>query len=77
MLKVDCKRAVPRDQYNEAAKAEEASGKTKKIFVGGLPQSLKEDEFKGFFEKYGKIEDSVIMVDKDTNKSRGSGRSEV
>lgn len=29
------------------------------------------EQFKKYFEQFGTIEDSVIMVDKDTGKSRG------
>ena len=39
---------------------------TQKIFVGGLPHNLKEDEFKDFFEQFGEINDCVIMIDRDT-----------
>lgn len=73
---VDCKNAVPRDQSSGPSgdySKDDNTGRTKKIFVGGLPQSTTEDEFKGYFEKFGHIEDSVIMVDKETGKSRGFG----
>jgi RNA recognition motif-containing protein len=69
---VDCKRAIPRDQQNETPK-EETVYKTKKLFVGGIPQNTTEDEFRNYFEGFGDIEDSVIMVDKETGKSRGFG----
>ena len=45
MCQVDCKRAVPRDQQGELVK-EETPGKTKKLFVGGLPQTLSEGKDK-------------------------------
>ena len=63
---------MPRDQKPEITK-EEATLKTKKLFVGGLPQTATEEVFKGYFEQFGKIEDWVIMVDKVTGKSRGFG----
>jgi hypothetical protein len=40
-VQVDCKRAVPRDQQNETPK-EENIYRTKKLFVGGLPQTTNE-----------------------------------
>ncbi|CAO2188969.1 unnamed protein product [Urochloa humidicola] len=47
--------------------------KTKKIFVGGLPSALKEDEFKEFFSKFGKVAEHEIIRDHATNRSRGFG----
>ena len=47
--------------------------RTKKLFVGGLPQTVTEEIFKGYFEQFGKVDDWVIMVDKVTGKSRGFG----
>lgn len=37
--------------------------RSRKIFVGGLPTSLTEDEFKTFFERFGETTDVVIMHD--------------
>ncbi|KAL3734967.1 hypothetical protein ACJRO7_024172 [Eucalyptus globulus] len=37
--------------------------RSRKIFVGGLPTSLTEDEFKNFFERFGETTDVVIMLD--------------
>ncbi|XP_062195832.1 heterogeneous nuclear ribonucleoprotein 1-like isoform X1 [Phragmites australis] len=47
--------------------------KTKKIFVGGLASALKEDEFKEFFSKFGKVVEHEIIRDHATNRSRGFG----
>ncbi|XP_068655072.1 heterogeneous nuclear ribonucleoprotein 1-like isoform X2 [Aristolochia californica] len=47
--------------------------KTKKIFVGGLAPSLTEEEFKSYFEKFGKIIDVVVMYDSVTHRPRGFG----
>lgn len=47
--------------------------RTKKIFVGGLPASLTEDEFKNFFERFGKTTDVVIIIDSLSRKPRGFG----
>lgn len=46
---------------------------SKKIFVGGLPHGLTEVDFNGYFSKYGEIEDSVVMYDRNTKKPRGFG----
>lgn len=47
--------------------------KIKKIFVGGLPANLTEDEFKVYFEKFGRITDVVVMHDNVTRRPRGFG----
>ncbi|XP_010942578.1 uncharacterized protein [Elaeis guineensis] len=47
--------------------------KTKKIFVGGIPTTLTEDEFWDFFSKFGKVIDHEIIRDHATNRSRGFG----
>lgn len=47
--------------------------KSKKIFVGGLSSSITEDEFKSYFEGFGKTTDVVIMYDNTTHRPRGFG----
>ncbi|XP_065019786.1 uncharacterized protein LOC135582671 isoform X2 [Musa acuminata AAA Group] len=47
--------------------------KTRKIFVGGIPITLTEDEFKNFFSEFGRVEDHEIIRDHTTNRSRGFG----
>ena len=45
----------------------------RKIFVGGLPHNLSDDEFRQYFSSYGDIEDCAILKDKRTGKPRGFG----
>lgn len=45
----------------------------RKLFVGGLPPEVTDVEFKAFFEKFGSILDSVVMIDRETKCSRGFG----
>lgn len=47
--------------------------KLKKIFVGGLSSSITEDEFRSYFQQFGKITDVVIMYDSSTHRPRGFG----
>ncbi|KAE8679913.1 RNA-binding protein 1 [Hibiscus syriacus] len=49
------------------------SFRTKKIFVGGLSATLTEEEFKNYFERFGRITDVVVMHDSMTNRPRGFG----
>jgi len=44
-----------------------------KIFVGGLPGSCDLAKLKAFFEQFGQIEDAVVMMDNQTQRSRGFG----
>ncbi|KAE8699586.1 U-box domain-containing protein 3-like isoform 1 [Hibiscus syriacus] len=64
---VEIKRTIPKgsSQSNDF--------KTKKIFVGGIPTSITEDEFKNFFSKYGKVVEHEIIRDHATKRSRGFG----
>lgn len=45
----------------------------RKIFVGGLPHNLTDEDFKMFFLQFGEIEDCAILKDKRTGKPRGFG----
>ena len=69
--KADCKRAVPRESPGPAT--EKISFKTKKVFVGGLPSDITEECFREFFQRFGIVEDSVVMLDRDTGRPRGFG----
>ncbi|XWS36680.1 hypothetical protein CRYUN_Cryun20dG0106100 [Craigia yunnanensis] len=64
---VEIKRTIPKgsSQSNDF--------KTKKIFVGGIPTSVTEDELKNFFSKYGKVVEHEIIRDHATKRSRGFG----
>lgn len=46
---------------------------SRKLFVGGLPSDITEDEFRDFFEQFGEVVDSVVMFDRETHRSRGFG----
>ncbi|XP_073006390.1 heterogeneous nuclear ribonucleoprotein 1-like isoform X1 [Typha latifolia] len=45
----------------------------KKIFVGGLPDNIRESEFRNYFAKFGTITDVVVMYDPSTQRPRGFG----
>ncbi|XP_076108073.1 RNA-binding protein Musashi homolog 2-like isoform X6 [Mytilus galloprovincialis] len=47
--------------------------RTKKIFVGGLSASTTVEDVKNFFSGFGKIEDAMLMFDKQTMRHRGFG----
>ncbi|KAL4598714.1 hypothetical protein ACB092_11G077600 [Castanea dentata] len=66
---VEIKRTIPKG----SASAQANDIKTKKIFVGGIPTTVSEDEFKSFFSKYGKVVEHEIICDHVTKRSRGFG----
>lgn len=44
-----------------------------KVFVGGLPYHTTDETLKLFFQKFGNIEEAVVITDRSTGKSRGYG----
>ena len=60
---IDPKRAVPKEEYEKA----------EKVFVGGLPPDLEEQEFRDFFKAFGTVTDATIMHDRNTGRPRGFG----
>jgi len=45
----------------------------RKLFVGGLPPDVTNEEFMVFFQQFGAILDSVVMFDRETKNCRGFG----
>lgn len=74
-MQLDVKPALPKREKLQNQEDEQAKAyfKTKKIFVGGLPQNLTQEEFKSYFEKFGTIINGVIIYIKESGKSRGFG----
>nr|KYP49863.1 DAZ-associated protein 1 [Cajanus cajan] len=76
---VEAKKAVPRDDQHNinrqpgSAQASPGPGRTKKIFVGGLPSTITESDFKKYFDQFGTITDVVVMYDHNTQRPRGFG----
>jgi RNA recognition motif-containing protein len=48
-----------------------------KLFVGSLPWSIDDQKLKNTFEKHGTVLSAKIIMDRDTNKSRGFGFVEM
>jgi RNA recognition motif-containing protein len=62
-LKIDAKRAIPHDEQE----------RTSKMFVGGVSQEATEQNFKEYFQRFGRVVDAILMMDKDTGQNRGFG----
>ena len=48
-----------------------------KIFVGSLPFSVSDTTLKETFEKHGSVLSANVIMDRDTNRSRGFGFVEM
>jgi len=45
----------------------------RKVFVGGIPPTVSLEMFRGYFIKFGAIEEAIIMEDPKTGRPRGFG----
>ena len=48
-----------------------------KIYVGNLPFSATNDSLNEMFSKFGSVESAKIVMDRDTNRSKGFGFVEM
>lgn len=69
---VECREALSRDEARITAPHDSLYIPTK-VFVGGIPDNVKEDEFKLFFSKFGSVEDVSLAYDKSNHRPRGFG----
>lgn len=44
-----------------------------KVFVGNLPFSVRNNELREEFSKFGDVEDAVVITDRQTRRSKGFG----
>jgi len=58
---------------NKSSSSNDMVTRTKKIFVGGLSANTTVEDVKKYFEQYGKVEDAMLMIDKQTARHRGFG----
>ncbi|GFE54079.1 RNA recognition motif domain containing protein [Babesia ovis] len=67
---VDVKQAIKKERARDLVPTRE---EVNRIFVGGISDSVTEEEFKDYFSKYGAVVNYNFIVDKTTNKPRGFG----
>lgn len=46
----------------------------RKLFVGGLPPSCDDASLRAYFERFGPVDEAVVMVDHESKRSRGCVR---
>jgi RNA recognition motif-containing protein len=49
----------------------------KKLFVGGIPYSVQQEEIRELFARYGEVTSATVVRDRFTNQSRGFGFVEM
>jgi len=82
---VELKRATPREdiggrgggsggrKHDDDEPIDPEGKLMRKLFIGGLSYNTTEEGMREYFEKYGSIEDAVIMKFPDSGRSRGFG----
>ena len=50
---------------------------TTNIYVGNLPYNLTEQDLRDAFERFGKVSSAKIVIDRETNRSKGFGFVEM
>lgn len=66
---VEAKRAVSREESHKPG----IHKSVKRLFMGGIKESVKQDDVQEYFTKYGKVESVELLLDKQTGKKRGFG----
>lgn len=49
----------------------------KRLYVGNLPYSAGDEDLRSLFSQAGTVEESVVMADRETGRSRGFGFVEM
>jgi RNA recognition motif-containing protein len=47
------------------------------IYVGNLPYGMKDEELRNLFIEYGAVSSAKVIIDRDTNRSKGFGFVEM
>ena len=48
-----------------------------KIYVGNLPYSVRDNELEAMFNSYGEVTSATVIIERDTNRSKGFGFVEM
>jgi len=47
------------------------------VYVGNLPWSTTDEDLKNLFEEHGRVQSAKVIIDRDTDRSRGFGFVEM
>ena len=53
--------------HNHVLQTESKEEALRKLFVGGLPRSTTDDDFKNYFSQFGEVVDSIVLKDNNGN----------
>lgn len=67
---IEVKRALPKVPGGTAGSSR-TGGLYRKIFVGGLPSTINDDELRKYFERFGRVTETELLRDRETNRLRG------
>jgi len=67
---IEIKRALPKIPRGTAG-APRVEGLHKKVFVGGLPSTITEEDVRTYFESFGRVNEVQLIKDRDTGRPRG------
>jgi len=67
---IEVKRALPKVPGGNAGTSR-TGGLYRKIFVGGLPSSITDDDIRQYFERFGRVTETELLRDRETNRLRG------
>lgn len=70
---VDVKPCAPKDVQQKRNQDDQQFTSTHKIFIGGLPRDITEEQVKDFFQTYGSISEVSFAISKEDGKNKGFG----
>jgi RNA recognition motif-containing protein len=71
--KLDLKVAVARGEMTRTGQPDQKARRTCKVFLGGIHLETTKTDLEDYFGKYGPVAEAVVMMDRETGRSRGFG----
>ncbi|XP_057293936.1 heterogeneous nuclear ribonucleoprotein A/B-like [Hydractinia symbiolongicarpus] len=67
---IEVKRALPKVPGGNAGSSR-TGGLYRKIFVGGLPSTITDEDLRTYFERFGRVNEVELLRDRESNRLRG------